>query len=490
MSEKPASKKSSIFSKIAHQYWLCLLALVQFLVLVTAFFPGRYSPDTLQQLRQARGQEVLSDWQPVIMALIWRIGIYLTGTKGSLLILELGLLVGAFLLFSLGIIWRKLAAPKWAYLVVLLPVFPPIVCIAGSLWKDQLMTYLLLFAVAVLFVLPVNRRTWAGLVLVMLLFVLAALVRANSIFSVLLLLPLVCDRVKAIQEAQNKTREHAQQNEKSFARYRKLLRPVAVIVVFLGLTLGTGTVIKQVAQPVPTHQIDQLLLDDIIFSASAQEIRNLPVSEEFKRALLRNQRRCGDRFVDNTIWTCSFEKPVDPGVGVRIPPIILRHHDEFLQAWIHAVPQNLWNYLWYRTDAYTQLLFFPRDFAMRAATENRAQYSHYSEGAYSAVDNKRALSTVSRAVDNFSINYVPLALCPALWVGIGIWLLLFLKRHWQILPPETRTFSLYLNAAGLFYIFSLFPIVPANDYRYAYFTICATALATLLTAGSYSRVNK
>ena len=55
---------------------------------ILTFAPGYLSPDSLDQLRQARGMTPLTDWHPPVLSLLWRALIAATGSFASMAVLQ------------------------------------------------------------------------------------------------------------------------------------------------------------------------------------------------------------------------------------------------------------------------------------------------------------------------------------------------------------------------------------------------------------------
>ena len=109
---------------------------------LVVFHPGFMSLDSADQLMQAR-RGVLSDWHAPVMSVLW-MGLerVFTGPFGMLLLQTAAFWVG------LALMADRIAAPlpvKAGFLVVL-AVAPPVVSIAGAIWKDVLMTSFLVLA--------------------------------------------------------------------------------------------------------------------------------------------------------------------------------------------------------------------------------------------------------------------------------------------------------------------------------------------------------
>jgi len=109
---------------------------------IVVFYPGFMSNDSADQLLQARTGE-LSDWHPPVMSVLWRaLETFVRGPFGMLLLQTAAFWTGLALLAG------RIAAPVPAKVALLLAlaVAPPIVSIAGAIWKDVLMVSFLVLA--------------------------------------------------------------------------------------------------------------------------------------------------------------------------------------------------------------------------------------------------------------------------------------------------------------------------------------------------------
>jgi hypothetical protein len=109
--------------------------------LVLAYaYPGYMSYDSCLQLTQARSGE-LTDWHPPAMAALWRVVEVVVSGPVGMLVLQVGCVTaGAYVLVS-----RHLPARAAAACTSGLLVFPPVLLILATIWKDaQMAGYLLL----------------------------------------------------------------------------------------------------------------------------------------------------------------------------------------------------------------------------------------------------------------------------------------------------------------------------------------------------------
>ncbi len=116
-------------------------------VLVLAYaFPGYMSADSVSQLAQARGIEVLSDGHPPFMAMTWRCLEWFSAGPFAMLLLQTGAL-----LFGLDSILQRYVSRRSAALIaVLVLVLPPVLAPMGVIWKDSQMCGFAMLGIAML----------------------------------------------------------------------------------------------------------------------------------------------------------------------------------------------------------------------------------------------------------------------------------------------------------------------------------------------------
>jgi hypothetical protein len=116
-------------------------------------YPGLMSFDSVWQLQQARHLEPYNDWQPPVMAVMWRVTDLIMAGPFPMLVLQ----STAFLLGAFGLL-RHVMSERWAALVaagVLLA--PQSIVVMAVVWKDCQMAGFLLASIAALLS---PRRRW------------------------------------------------------------------------------------------------------------------------------------------------------------------------------------------------------------------------------------------------------------------------------------------------------------------------------------------
>jgi hypothetical protein len=149
---------------------VCCLLGGGWLVFALYAYPGYMSFDSGWQLREARAGW-FTDWHPPVMAQLWRwIDALYAGPLGMLVVQSVAFLAGAFLVLR-----RVLAPIAAAVAACCVLLFPPIAMTLAVIWKDSLMTGLLVLACGI--AVSGHRRAFAGAALV---FIVASSLRHNA----------------------------------------------------------------------------------------------------------------------------------------------------------------------------------------------------------------------------------------------------------------------------------------------------------------------
>ena len=125
---------------------LGVLTVIGSAIFLRLFWPGRVNVDIANQYLQATGKIPYSDWHAPVMSAVWRILIDITGSPGSLLLLQVGLLAAAA--WGIGVLVHRSGAPRWVSLLgPTIMVTPWVVSQMTTLWKDTQMSVAILLAV-------------------------------------------------------------------------------------------------------------------------------------------------------------------------------------------------------------------------------------------------------------------------------------------------------------------------------------------------------
>lgn len=415
-------------------WWLSVfVGLLAALYLVRATAPGLLTYDSLFQLDQALGTEPYNDWHPVVMSLVWEVLINLTGSVGALSaaqILAVWLvanLLGFVLMAGTGRWW---GAPIGQLLLVM----PHTANMWGAVWKDiQLCIALTASIVIILSIRFVGRKMgWALLFLSLAVLLYGVLVRKNAIVLAPLIVlagvwsvtgPWTLDKLRAA-----------------------LVKVVAAGVLFVLALVGAGSAIDAYAQPTKNSQFTQVMIDDIIFAFPDTAIeRSRAASPELKEKLLSAKVECAktDAYWD-AYWRCY-------GRGADGEPFTaVAHTDEITALWIEQLPQELPRYVDYRLFTFSKLLF----------TSKLQLASSDPEGEYAQL--------YPRAHDALYTYVVDGGLKQAQWLYHG-WFWCLVSLVGCVIALKRQSFlALCVFGAGLIYLASFVPTVPAQDYRYVF----------------------
>lgn len=131
-------------------------ALAGFALTLWCYFPGWMSPDSLDQLSQARGV-IYSNWHPPLMAWVWRLGEYFVPDGGAILVFHATLFWAGGALFFSALEFKPLAA---GFFLLAFGFFPSVFALLGTAWKDVGLGVALTFATGCLAQAQFRRRAW------------------------------------------------------------------------------------------------------------------------------------------------------------------------------------------------------------------------------------------------------------------------------------------------------------------------------------------
>ncbi len=424
---------------------LALVSLVGFGITAYIFSPGYLSYDSVVQLAQALGRRPLSDWHPPVMSLAWRGLIEVTGTIASMALVQEALLWLSLWGISVAI-WRS--TRSWALSVgtLGLALLPFILNFAGVVWKDVQMAFALLGVIAVSLTLrriPPNRTVvrYGFLVVGILLLSYATLVRKNAAFA---LPPMVVLLGWAFFGK---------------ARIRNWIALGAAIVAAIALP---STLITQFAHPESTHQVTQVMLDDLLHVMAPSELRTVNGPRPLQMHLAKAAQVCAEkRSLMNAYWTCY-------GRGANGDFTSVAYPDDIQRIWLHEMPRHISGYLQYRTDTFTRFLLW-NQYVFQSGIRTNDLGVH--------VDRPVMKDALRDYVVGSQRNL------PWLFTG-AFWLLLNLTLIFHPGPGEYRFVVRLLGWSGALYIFGYFPIVPETDFRYVYWSVIAATVGVYLQFAS------
>ncbi|MFD8235048.1 hypothetical protein ACFV20_24605 [Streptomyces sp. NPDC059696] len=424
-------------------YWAWALAAVAaacWAATVLVFAPGYLSPDSLDQLRQARGMTRLTDWHPPVLALVWRALIAVTGSITSMLVLQ-SLVLWAALWVLARCVWRLTASRGGSLAVLGIGLLPYVLTFAGVVWKDVHAAFALLAACAVALTgLLLRDRDprpavrWGLLALGVLFLAYAMLVRKNAFLAAI---PVFVMLVLALWGAPGRRTWVTC----TAALAAALVVPAAAVSLF--------------AAPLQTKQGAQIMLDDLVHVLTVDELRSADVSPALRDRLVASAREC-ERVgaLSDAYWAC-YRRPAD---GLR------GDSGEITSLWLREMGGHVPRYLQYRLLLFTTLLF-ETDYVYKAGITR----------------NDLGVEVAHPRLEDVLGTYVKGTAQDLPWLFRGwFWLAVALVLT---LRPGRGVFAMPVRALGVSsaaYILGYLPIMPATDYRYVYWPAIACSLGLLL----------
>lgn len=434
-----------------------VIATVLSLLIFRAVAPGAMTTDTFFQLDQALGREPFNDWHPVVMSVVWKLLIDLTGTISSMAAAQIGLawICTLFTSYYLLRLTRRIAISGLGLLLLAAPNSANII---GAVWKDTHMALALYLAVICILIFRIRGRYRWGFVLVAVLaLIYATVVRKNAGVAAVPLIFLATLMIFARAES---------------SRWKTaLLSGAGATIVFALTVVGIGQVINQATDATRNSQITQVMIDDLIFAVPQSSIDSSQIaSDSLKRKIRQSRTQCYEvgAFWD-AYWKCY-------GRGASGEPFTeIAHADEVTRLWVEQVPQNLPRYLDYRFMTTSAFLFTTN--LQFASTEDRTEIG-VSQYAPKLNDALRIY------VVDFGLEQLP-------WIFHG-WFWLFSSAVGFVVAVGRRRSSMVAACvfiAGILYLMSFFPTAPASDYRYIYWTALSTFLGWIVLLADEMRLH-
>jgi hypothetical protein len=408
---------------------------------LATYAPGYMSYDSVAQLRAAR-TGIYDGWHPPLMSVLW-------GALDAVVPGPLGMLLFHVLLFWGGLaLWVREGALR-ARAAAVIGLFPPVFAHIGTIWKDVGLGAALVFATALI---ARTQRTGSRVALVGALAALfyAVAARQNGAAAVL---PLALWAGAAAVRALNLgLRRHAV--------------PAGAVIggtlVAMAFTVNASLVKAEDPRACPIYGV--LLHDLAAVSIGAGELLLPPFQRQYAPGLTVDALR--GRYVAG--W---FDPLVAPVAGQ--PPLLdvadtAEKCRQMKEAWWSAIPSHLGIYLRHRWSVFRNVLGVERVWYPFQET------TVPNEFGFPAPERPW-----NRRVNSFflALQYTPLFRgWPYLLLAIGC-LVAAIRRG-----PGAAPAALAVSASGVAYVLPYFLFSPASDFRYCWWTVCASLLATGLLA--------
>lgn len=410
------------------------------------------------------GNVPLSDWHPAIMTIGWKWIFDLTGHASAILYVQVLLMFGTGLGFSVYL-YDVTRSRFWSYAGLGFLLLPHIFIYIGVLWKDtQMAEAFFLAVVCALLASRFKRLRWLFLLVGVVALSYGTAVRKNAFFAVLPLVYLVSFSCLTMWSKRASESVRKRVFDPRFA---------AVIAAVLALVIGSGAVLNAIYQPLKTHQVSQIMLDDVLFTVPADELKSLDTNPDLKERLLKAQSKCRkEGSYEDAYWRCY-------GQGANGIYTAIDHADELQNIWLSEVVTRPDRYLIYRTQTFAHFLF-----------------DNYGEWGGMVVENPMGWKVKYEQLNDAAKTYVEkFGMEDLSWLFTGwFWTLgsiVALAAHrriralgmsvgWAQLSTAVTTLSL----STLIYIVGYFPIVPANHFRYIYWPAMAMTMSAIMLAAA------
>jgi len=412
-----------------------LVLALAFAVLLVFAYPGYSSPDSAQQLGQARAHHY-TDGHPPLMAVMWGfIEHVVKGTAGMLLLQASLFLAGLFVLL------RRYMAPLIASLVAgAILLFPAVLAPMGVIWKDSQMAGFLMLGVALL---ASSRRGWriTGIVLITLgiamrhnalvaafpMFILVWPGPANARWIVRVALAgLIWIVVSAIAI---KTNEHlADEHERAWS-----------------YSVGPADIAGILANTKTTYSDAEL----------EQILAGTPL------ILHKEIQRTAKRFYDPSMWWPVMN---DGDAHLFNWPTNDSERDAISRAWKEMVRGEKWPWLHHRLRVFRTLLGLHGNNTPIAAPYFFAHDVTHDESPPSGPTN------VMQRIVVWVSQKTPLDR-PYCYFVASLLLLPFARRNRH---------ALALLLSGILYELTYLPVTPSVEYRYSHWMVCCCVVAAAI----------
>ncbi|MCT1830486.1 hypothetical protein [Brevibacterium luteolum] len=448
--------------------------------LLAAFYPGNANIDIVAQAFQAMGESPYHNWHPPVVAFVWEMLFRLTGTLGSLFVLQAVLYgLGGWLLCVL--IWRRTGSVWLGFLGLALPAAPWSLSQVNVLWKDtQSALALLAGLLLIFFIRPRRLVTWWLLLPGGLLLIYGIAARKNAVSALLpIAVFLGCLLVRTLRQRRRGSNQEAgeQRGMRSWVRAAggAAAASLAMFAVIAGGVVLADKSVAKARDVEDVSQASQIMLDDVMFVLPDDELRASGAPQQLIDKISAAREKCIriDEPYD-AYWNCYGMGET----GRAFSPIA--HREELKDLWVQTLTQHPVSYLQYRAEQYWRYLTFSRLIYWPAEWQDEAQRVRLGVQPNSLDD---AAGFYVRGTN----KVVPFVYLPWFWMAVGAAVCGWAAAARRLSRGRTvplRAEAATLAASALMYILAYFPTVPEFHFRYTYWpAVAITAAGLMLLAG-------
>ncbi|MFN7709778.1 MAG: hypothetical protein ACK5O7_02290 [Holosporales bacterium] len=396
-----------------------------------AFFPGFMSPDSLAQYASSQSL-VFDDWHPPIMSWVWSLlNFYFKGPEG-LLYFHLALLWGAIFIWNFSYRENKLS-----WMIFLLPILPWVINFSGVLWKDVGMAFSLLLFSSFALLRRTPLRTFSALLILFY----AINLRHNSLLAALPMIILVLWRW---------TEGHSK------IKVLVISKLLLVSLFFLG-NFFTYEVLKTSR----TNPSFFIMIDDLSHLSMKNEKSLIPGIayediEACSSQIIAETQLVGRHFCLSQKKSYQQNNP---------------YENDLKKTWIRAILAHPIDYLKFRISAFS--------FLMRSPAEHPIYIWHpgIDVNDKGLKQHRNGATLLIEWYVKKAVKRAPFLFKPYWWLWFSLVLLLttFLFQKNPTIPITQALLS-----SSILYMLGYIPLTPMADFRYTYWSVLATSLATIL----------
>jgi len=416
-----------------------LLCGVGYCVCLIAYYPGTLSPDSISMYEQAQNFSFI-DWYSPMLPLIWALIQFLIPGPQGMLFFLLALYWGALFVFADA---AAAIDPRAAFSIPLLGVMPFTVNFAGTIWTDVLVAVSWLMCAALVFYSQIHGKkpSAARQAIAWSLFLCGSWARPNALFAAVPLgLYLLEPRTGF-----------------SFA-----MRAVLSTVLLVGLWIGSQVIFYHILNVRKTYPINSILVFDLggISHFSGKNYFPVAWSDEENAKILSTCYNAAEWNSYNPRGECSFvfQRMVDSG---------LWDSSGLWRSWFAAVDAAPMAYLHHRASHFLAFMTDGSQYVFHQGN-SRAEASQHLEQNFGF-----------RIARNYVFGAARLGIFrPIFWLILGCLCLVSAP----LCPPPSRRLVAALGLSSVVYLGTYFFVGVASDFRYAYWAILATGVATIVLA--------
>lgn len=453
----------------------CVFLVLSVYLTLAAFFPGVFSNDSADQLREAMSGSFW-DWHPPLMAWVWALLIKATGSVESLLILHV-------LILTIGaIFWAKilevLGLQYWTPFVAIVLVTPVVINFSGVLWKDVGFAFSLLLSCGIVgLAFAVRRISAARIVVVVCLVAYAFGVRTNGILAISpVIFMLVWTAV-------------AQRKPKLSQGAMLTVSVGTAVLVLVGIVAGVQVLSYQYIKAQKRYPIQYLELYDIAGISSISGVDYFP--EYVKKSPGYDFGEVVEGYANSIAWG-NANNLIMRRVGGS-PSLLPRNTDSNLQSelrdsWLGAIVNEPLAYLKHRFAVVNFLMgeaSYPFEQPQSDRKRNLILEAHFIDEKNVPEISEFRFPGATRAKD-FVSSILFWANGSFLYIG-WFWFILLLFELLICLTVLRRSsaglVAAMVSASGMLYVLPYFVVAPAADFRYLYWSAIAGGVSAILIAG-------